>query len=93
MKYLLRKWGNLFYFNIELWYCNIMRNHGKKGRKMRLENLLTYNKIYIQCHDNPDADTIASGYALYQYFKAKGKDAILFYGGKFQIQKSNLKRQ
>jgi len=33
MKYLLRKWVNLFYFNIELWYGNIMRKQGEKGRK------------------------------------------------------------
>ena len=58
---------------------------------MRLKNLLQYNKIYIQCHDNPDADTIASGYALYRYFMDMGKNVSLFYSGKFQIQKSNLK--
>ena len=58
---------------------------------MRLSDLLIYKKIYIQCHDNPDADTIASGYALYRYFTDMGKDAVLFYGGKFKIQKSNLK--
>jgi len=66
-------------------------NEGKRGEKVRLETLLSYNKIYIQCHDNPDADTIASGYALYRYFSDMGKDAVLFYSGKFQIQKSNLK--
>lgn len=58
---------------------------------MRLKELLHYNKIYIQCHDNPDADSIASGYALYQYFMDMGKSVSLFYSGKFQIQKSNLK--
>lgn len=58
---------------------------------MRLKDLLHYNKIYIQCHDNPDADAIASGYALYQYFMDMGKSVSLFYSGKFQIQKSNLK--
>lgn len=58
---------------------------------MRLKDLLQYNKIYIQCHDNPDADAIASGYALYCYFMDMGKSVSLFYSGKFQIQKSNLK--
>ena len=58
---------------------------------MRLKELLHYNKIYIQCHDNPDADAIASGYALYRYFMDMGKSVSLFYSGKFQIQKSNLK--
>ena len=36
---------------------------------MKLSELLHYDKIVIQCHDNPDPDTIASGYALYYYFK------------------------
>lgn len=58
---------------------------------MRLKDLLQYNKIYIQCHDNPDADAIASGYALFRYFMDMGKSVTLFYSGKFQIQKSNLK--
>ena len=57
---------------------------------MRLSELLCYKKIYIQCHDNPDADTIASGYALYRYFTDMGKETVLFYGGKFKIHKSNL---
>lgn len=58
---------------------------------MRLSDLLGYKKIYIQCHDNPDADAIGSGYALYRYFTDMGKEAVLFYGGKFKIHKSNLK--
>ena len=29
---------------------------------MKLRELLNYNRIVIQCHDNPDADAIASGY-------------------------------
>lgn len=58
---------------------------------MRLSDLLSYSKIFIQCHDNPDADAIASGYALYRYFKDMGKEAVLFYGGNFKIHKSNLK--
>lgn len=57
---------------------------------MKLNDLLSYSKVYIQCHDNPDADTIASGFALYRYFKDKGKEVIFFYSGKFTIQKSNL---
>lgn len=57
---------------------------------MKLTDLLQYQKIYIQCHDNPDADSIASGFALYQYFTDMGKNTTLFYSGKFMIQKSNL---
>lgn len=57
---------------------------------MKLTDLLSYQKVYIQCHDNPDADTIASGFALYRYFTDKGKEVVFFYSGKFMIQKSNL---
>ena len=58
---------------------------------MWLKDLNQYNPITIQCHDNPDADAIASGYALYSYFKDLGKEVALIYSGKFEIQKSNLK--
>ncbi|MGN0167292.1 MAG: bifunctional oligoribonuclease/PAP phosphatase NrnA [Acetatifactor sp.] len=58
---------------------------------MRLSDLDGYNPITIQCHDNPDADTLASGYGLYCYFKSRGKSVRLVYSGSNQIQKSNLK--
>ena len=29
---------------------------------MKLSELLAYDNIVIQCHDNPDADTIARGF-------------------------------
>ena len=32
---------------------------------MKLSDLAAYNPITVQCHDNPDADALASGYALY----------------------------
>lgn len=57
---------------------------------MRLSDLEQYNPITIQCHDNPDADTLASGYGVYCYFKSKGKDVSLIYSGKNKINKSNL---
>lgn len=57
---------------------------------MRLRELLKYDDIVIQCHDNPDADAIASGYGLYTYFKNQGKQVKLIYGGRYAIQKSNL---
>ncbi len=44
----------------------------------------------IQCHDNPDADALASGYALLTYFKKMGKDARFIYRGRNRITKSNL---
>lgn len=58
---------------------------------MRLSDLEPYNKITIQCHDNPDADALASGYGLYCYFSDRGKDVRLVYSGKNQIMKSNLR--
>ncbi len=58
---------------------------------MRLQELLSYNPITIQCHDNPDADAIASAYGLYLFFKSKGKDVRMFYSGRFPITKSNLR--
>lgn len=57
---------------------------------MRLQELEKYNPITIQCHDNPDADAIASGFGLYCYFREKGKDVSLVYSGKNLIRKSNL---
>ncbi|MGN0384529.1 MAG: bifunctional oligoribonuclease/PAP phosphatase NrnA [Lachnospiraceae bacterium] len=57
---------------------------------MTLKDLEIYDPITIQCHDNPDADAIGSGYGLYCYFKSKGKDVRLVYSGRNQITKSNL---
>ena len=57
---------------------------------MRLSELLKYDNIVIQCHDNPDADAIASGFGIYTYLKNKGKKVRLLYGGRYMIQKSNL---
>lgn len=57
---------------------------------MRLSELLEYDSIVVQCHDNPDADALASGYGVYTYLKDRGKDVRFVYGGRFLIQKSNL---
>lgn len=57
---------------------------------MRLAELLAYNNIIVQCHDNPDADSIASGYGVYEYLKANNKNVRLIYGGRNAIRKSNL---
>lgn len=57
---------------------------------MKLKELLGYNDIVVQCHDNPDADALASGYALYWYFKAMGKNVRFIYRGRNKIRKSNL---
>ena len=57
---------------------------------MRLEELLRYDDIVIQCHDNPDADALASGYAIYWYLTAKDKTPKFIYRGSRKITKSNL---
>lgn len=58
---------------------------------MRLSELEAYDSITIQCHDNPDADTLASGYGLFCYFQSRGRKVRLVYCGRNQIQKSNLR--
>ncbi len=57
---------------------------------MQLKDLLIYDDIVIQCHDNPDADALASGYGLYWYFKKQGKEPRFIYRGRNELQKSNL---
>ncbi len=57
---------------------------------MRLSDLLKFNEIIVQCHDNPDADAIASGYGVYKYFEANNKNVRLIYSGVNRIQKCNL---
>lgn len=59
---------------------------------MKLRDLLSYDSIAIQCHDNPDADTLAASYGLYRYFRSKKSGMILklFYGGPAVITKPNL---
>ena len=57
---------------------------------MQLNELLKYNDIVIQCHDNPDADALSSGYAVYWYLKKMGKDPKFIYRGNKKIDKSNL---
>lgn len=58
---------------------------------MKITDLHRFNQIVIQLHDNPDADAVGSGYALYRYFLSLGKDVRMVYGGKNPISKSNMK--
>ena len=57
---------------------------------MRLKDLLKFDEIVIQCHDNPDADAIACGYAVLLYLQKYGKSPSLVYGGRNFIRKTNL---
>ena len=47
-----------------------------------LREFTKYSEITIQCHNYPDADTLGSGFALYQYFKECSQANVrLVYGG------------
>lgn len=56
-----------------------------------LRKLLSYKKICIQCHDNPDSDTIASAFGVYRYLKWNGIDATIIYSGKQAFKKNAIK--
>ena len=58
---------------------------------MRISQLLDFDNIIVQCHNNPDADALASGFAVLKYLKSHNKNARFVYGGNFEIAKSNLK--
>lgn len=57
---------------------------------MKLIDLLEYNNIVVQCHNSPDADTVAAGFAVYRYLKEHGKQARLIYSGNDIISKPNM---
>jgi phosphoglycolate phosphatase len=56
---------------------------------MKLSDLLSEERIAIQCHNIPDADALASGFGLYRFFEANNKSPRFFYGGP-PISKPNL---
>ena len=57
---------------------------------MELSELLQYDKIVIQCHDEPDADAFASGYAVYCYLTDHGRHPRFIYAGWNASLKPNL---
>ena len=57
---------------------------------MKLEDLLSYDDIVIQCHDKPDADTIVSGFVLLKYLEKNGKSPRLVYTGTQEITRGSL---
>ncbi len=57
---------------------------------MKLSTLLEFNDIVIQLHDNPDADAVGSGFAIYKYLEHYGKKPRLVYSGQNKISKSNM---
>lgn len=58
---------------------------------MKLTDLNKFHRIVIQLHNDPDADAVGSGYALYRYFRSLHKDVRLVYGGRNPVSKSNMK--
>lgn len=67
-----------------------MEIHCMCNNKEGLSRLLQYNNILIQCHNIPDADTIACGFAIQEYLERNNKKAEIVYGGRQSIQKSGL---
>lgn len=57
---------------------------------MNLKILEKYNDIVIQIHNDPDADAVGSGFAIYSYLLTKGKKPRLVYGGRNMVKKSNI---
>lgn len=55
-----------------------------------LSQFLNYRHICIQCHNNPDPDTLASALGLYEYFTENGIDTDIIYGGAGPIKKRNV---
>ena len=56
-----------------------------------LQKLLNYEKVCIQCHNNPDSDTIASAFGVYRYLQTKGIEATIIYSGPQEIKKNAIK--
>lgn len=57
---------------------------------MTIQEIMQYDNIVVQCHNNPDPDALASGYALWKYLHAAGKNVRFVYGGRAEISKPNL---
>jgi phosphoglycolate phosphatase len=55
-----------------------------------LGDLASHGNMVIQCHDVPDADAMASGFALMRYMESRGASARLIYSGKGRVTKANL---
>ena len=67
-----------------------MLTEQKDLKAFSLGSFLGYENIVVQCHDNPDADALASGYAIVWFFRQHGKKVRFIYRGRNEIQKSNL---
>jgi nanoRNase/pAp phosphatase (c-di-AMP/oligoRNAs hydrolase) len=46
--------------------------------------------VCIQCHNNPDSDTIAAAFGVYRYLQKNGVDATIIYSGPVEIKKNAI---
>jgi len=58
---------------------------------VNFDNLLQFKKIVIQCHDNPDADSLACAFALLEFFNLHQIETEIVYSGFVPVSKPNLK--
>lgn len=56
-----------------------------------LQQFSGYESICIQCHNNPDPDTLAAALGVYTYLTDHGISTQIIYGGTEKIKKKNLK--
>ncbi|MCM1157538.1 MAG: DHH family phosphoesterase [Bacteroidales bacterium] len=56
----------------------------------RLVDLLKHHTVYLQTHNFPDPDALASAYGMQVFLKANGVDSTICYAGK--IEKNSTKR-
>ena len=57
---------------------------------MRLVKLLKNHMVYLQTHNYPDPDALASAYGMQVFLKANGIHSVICYAGK--IEKNSTKR-
>ncbi len=55
-----------------------------------LSTLAGIDKVYIQTHNFPDHDSVASGFGLQYFLKRAGKQSMIIYEG--EVQRDSLKR-
>ncbi|MDR1537010.1 MAG: DHH family phosphoesterase [Clostridiales bacterium] len=60
------------------------------NKPFSLKELLGYKTVAIQCHDNPDADSIASAFGIFCWLKKNSASAKIIYSGRSIISKVNL---
>lgn len=59
-------------------------------RPFDIGKLRSFRKIAIRCPAMPDADTVAAGFALHEFFSASGTAPFLYYPGDGEITEPGL---